>query len=150
MNKRNPKSHMNKQTQRGKPSQKAPRNSKPQQPKIDLEKAILVTMMNHIGRNNSIGMAELFSLVYQRPWTNRVYDTRPIRKTITRMRAKGIPILSSTDAETGGYYLASVGSEKDNYCEKLTSQAVKKLQMVAKIKGVRLSGYLKQLAGSIC
>jgi len=106
---------------------------------------LLATLTSHIGETNAIGMAGLFEAVFNRPWDNRINDTRALRTLITVMREEGIPICSVSNKDGGGYYLASAGSELTNYLRRSEIRALKILSRNAKIKKVSLPDYLGQM-----
>jgi len=51
---------------------------------------LLATLTTHIGLTHAIGMAALFEAVFDRPWDNRINDTRAVRRLITVMREEGV------------------------------------------------------------
>jgi hypothetical protein len=106
---------------------------------------LLAELTKHIGESNAIGMGELYEIVFERPWKNRINDTRKLRTLITSLRADGIAICSSFDAGNGGYYLASEGSEINDYLKCFETRALKALERVSKIKKITLPEYLGQI-----
>lgn len=106
---------------------------------------LLAALTSHIGETNAIGMAELYEAVFERPWDNRINDTRNLRKLITVMREDGLPICSVSSSDGGGYYLASAMSELTQYLRKAEIRALKILSRNAKIKKVSLPEYLGQM-----
>lgn len=102
-------------------------------------------MMDHIGRQNAIGMAELYEIICGREWTNRINDTREIRKLITALRNEGRPICSISNRNGGGYYLAAAGSELEEYLKNNERRALRILARNSKIKKVALPEYLGQV-----
>jgi hypothetical protein len=86
--------------------------------------ALLMQLMGHIGQSRRIGMGELYSAVFGRPWANRINDTRALRRLISELRREGAPIVSDACRESGGYYLASAGSELAGYCGRLRRRAL--------------------------
>lgn len=111
--------------------------------------AVLRILSRHVGVNRKIGMGELYFAVFGESWSNRINDTRALRKVITELRHEGVPICSVADSTGGGYYLASAGSELSNYCERLRTQAIKKLAMEAKIRRITLHELLGQMTMNI-
>lgn len=107
--------------------------------------SILAALTAHIGEPNAIGMGELYEQVYGEPWTNRINDTRALRKAITELRAEGVPICSVAHAYGGGYYLAAAGSELAAYLRRSERRALLILQRNAKIKKISLPEYLGQM-----
>jgi hypothetical protein len=106
---------------------------------------LLATLTTHIGLTNAIGMAALFKAVFGREWKNRINDTRAVRRLVTIMREEGVPICSVSDGNGGGYYLASAGSELNDYLRRREIRALKILAMNARIKRKTLPEYLGQM-----
>lgn len=106
---------------------------------------LLAELSGRISEPNAISMTALFEAVYERPWFDRVNDTRDIRKLITVMRAEGVPICSTSAQNGGGYFLAAAGSELANYLRKTERRALLILMRNAKIKKVSLPNYLGQI-----
>jgi len=106
---------------------------------------ILGELINHIGEFNAIGMAELYELVFGKAWQNRINDTRRIRNLITELRNEGKPICSVSSQGAGGYYLAAVGSELNDYVRRNERRALKILKRLATVKRTNLPNYLGQL-----
>ncbi len=106
---------------------------------------LLMVLVNHVGRSQAIGMGELFEAVYGEEWSNRINDTRRLRREITALRAEGMRICSTTGMEGGGYYLASAGSELEDYCKRLRKQGLKKLAQEAKLRKIGLPELLGQI-----
>ncbi len=61
---------------------------------------VLTILASHIGSYNAIGMGELYEAVFDRPWTDRISDTRALRKVVTDLRAEGVPNYSEDDCNT--------------------------------------------------
>lgn len=106
---------------------------------------LLAELSRHIGELNAIGMAELYEKVFGAEWSNKINDTREIRKLITLMRRDGIPICSVSAQNGGGYYLASAGSELINYLSRSEHRALSILARNARIKRISLPEYLGQM-----
>jgi len=99
-------------------------------------KAVLLReLTQHVGAHRRIGMGELYQRVFGRPWSHRINDTRDL-----------VPIVSVSDRHGGGYYLASAGSETEEYCARLRVQALKKLKMEARIRRIALPRLVGQIA----
>ena len=102
----------------------------------------LSILSNHIGRQKAVGMPAFYEQIFgEQPKTN-ISGTRKLRFLVTDLRAEGQPICSTTN---GGYYLASAGSELDDYCDRLKSQALRKLRIVSRLKRVSLQSLCTQL-----
>ena len=106
---------------------------------------LLAELTSHIGEHQAIGMAALYEAVFERPWQDKINDTRALRKVVTDLRAEGVPICSSAAQEGGGYYLAAAGSELANYLRRSEIRALKILKRNARIKKISLPDYLGQM-----
>ena len=110
---------------------------------------LLSVLTKHIGKSRSIGMAELYEQVFGKPCSNKINEARFLRKLITELRKDGVPVCSDTDREGGGYYLASAGSELENYCMRLRIRALKILKMEATLRKKTLPELLGQITMSV-
>jgi hypothetical protein len=106
---------------------------------------LLMLMPQHIGKSKTIGMGELFEAVFGEPYAHRINDTKRLRRIITSLRQEGVPICSSASRFSGGYYLASAGSELADYCGKLRRQGLRKLWLEASIRKISLAELVGQL-----
>lgn len=107
---------------------------------------LLGELTNHVGRDNAIGMGELYEIVFDEPWANRINDTRRLRQIITELRRQGRPICSYCSSSGGGYYLARMrSSEMREYLERLRQRALKALVLEAKMRKMSLPELLGQL-----
>jgi hypothetical protein len=106
---------------------------------------LLTELSNHIGEVNAVSMTKLYETVFDRPWNDRVNDTRPLRKLIELMRDEGIPICSATSKHGGGYYIAAAGSEQAEYLRRDKYRALRILHRDAKMLKTTLPNYLGQL-----
>jgi len=61
---------------------------------------LLAELTSHVGEANAIGMPALYQAVFDRPWSNRINDTRHVRRLITIMRGEGVPICSVSSSAT--------------------------------------------------
>jgi len=112
----------------------------------DFEKYKLMSELSkHIGRNRAIGMVDLYTRVYDEQPKSRHSGTRKIRALVTELRKEGVPICSTQDKEGGGYYMASAGSELQDYCGRLRTRALKLLAQEAKLKRVALPELLGEI-----
>jgi len=102
-------------------------------------------LTSHIGEANAIGMAALYQAVYDRPWNNRINDTRALRILVTTLREEGKPICSVATSTGGGYYLAAAGSELALYLRRSERRALLILKRNAKMKQISLPNYLGQI-----
>jgi hypothetical protein len=99
-------------------------------------------ILRHVGPNRAIGMGELFEIVFQERWKNRINDTRALRLLVDELRRKGVPILS----DTHGYWLCGSDTEMIAYCRRVTNQGLRKLHQVSVLKKLTLPEYLGQLS----
>lgn len=124
--------------------------SKPDKENIDKHKArLLAELSRHIGAHNAIGMGELYCRVFDKVWMHKINDTRHLRTVVTLLRNEGVPICSASDKNTGGYYLASAGSELENYCSRIRRRGITALMMEAKIRKTALPELLGQIQLSL-
>lgn len=107
---------------------------------------VLMAITRHVGASQKIPMTALFERVYGVPWADKINDTRRLREAITALRRDGVPILSDASHTSGGYYLASAGSELETYIGKLRTRALKILRQAAKIKNQTLPEMLGQMS----
>ena len=110
-----------------------------------LKTRLLMVMAAHVGRSNTIGMGELYEEVFGETYNHRINDTRRLRGLITELRRDGTAICSSVRNSDNGYWLASAGSELDEYCNKLRDRAIKIFMMEAKIRKISYAELLGQL-----
>ena len=45
-----------------------------------------VALYGHVGKFNAISMTDLYEIVFDRPWNDKINDTRALRTLITAMR----------------------------------------------------------------
>jgi len=102
---------------------------------------LLAELTSHIGEMNAIGMPALYQAVYDRPWSDRINDTRRVRRLVTAARHDGMPICS----DNTGYWLSQAGSEVEDYTTRLKRAALKKLRIVSRIKKISLPKLCGQL-----
>jgi hypothetical protein len=111
----------------------------------ELRARLLEVLTAHVGRENAIGMGELYEEVYGRSWRNRINDTRALRVLVTDLRERGVRICSRIGRGEGGYYLASAKSEMKDYVERLKLQALRKLARAAELEKMSLPELLGQM-----
>ena len=70
---------------------------------------ILMILARHVGEEKAIDMGELYSRVFDEPYTHKINNTRRLRTVITALRQKGVPIGSTAAKNGGGYYLVRAG-----------------------------------------
>jgi hypothetical protein len=109
----------------------------------DRERYKALSILNkHIGKQKAISMQVFYEKVFNKCPATAISGTRKIRLLITQLRNQGEPICSTTG---GGYYLASAGSELDDYLSRLLSQAVRKLLIVNRIKKITIQELCSQI-----
>lgn len=114
------------------------------QEKQHFKTRLMMEMYMHVGRSNIVSEAALFSAVFEKP-CNSHDIARPLRSLITELRRDGVAICSSNSKNSGGYWLASAGSELNDYCQKLRIRALKVLGMEAKIRKMTLPDLMGQV-----
>jgi hypothetical protein len=102
-------------------------------------------LFDHVGEVNAISMTALYEAVFNRPWNNKINDTRALRHLITALREDGVPICSVTSSNGGGYYIAAATSEFTDFLRKAERRALCILMRNARMKKVSLPEYLGQL-----
>jgi hypothetical protein len=102
-------------------------------------------MFNHVGKVNAISMTALYEVVFDRPWNDKINDTRALRTLITALRDEGVAICSSSSQNDGGYYIPAAGSEYTDYLRKRKIKALIILKQNSKAEKVSLPAYLGQL-----
>jgi len=112
----------------------------------DYRKLVLLGILSrHVGREKAIGMGELYEEVFDRPWRNRINDTRALRTLIQELRKEGVAICSACAYAGGGYYLAAAGSEMEDYLSRLRSRALRALALEARLRRITLPELLGQM-----
>lgn len=111
---------------------------------MEFRHRLLNELTSHVGAANAIGMPALYQAVFERPWDDRINDTRRIRKLVQIMRMEGVPICS-VSTKPGGYYLAAAGSELADYTRRYEGRALRILKTIAKIRKISLPNYLGQI-----
>jgi hypothetical protein len=107
---------------------------------------LMKILSHHHGRARAISMTALHQAVYGVQAGDKINGTRRLRELITRLKDDGVPICSTSDSEGGGYYLASAGSDLEDYCRRLRAQALRKLVIEAKLRRVALPELLGQIS----
>lgn len=110
------------------------------------ERVMIILTIDHKGKENTIGMGELFEKVYDETWSHRINDTRPLRKTIESLRDDGVPIGENRSSNNGGYFLARTPSELTDYCDRIKSACLKRLARVARMQKTALPEMLGQMS----
>ncbi len=107
---------------------------------------VMMVLSSHVGRGRAIGMADLYTEVYGKSPRSRITGTRRLRKLITGLRNRGVPICSVADAEGGGYYIPAAGSEMEAHLKRLRNQGLKKLVQEAHLRKISLPELLGQIS----
>lgn len=106
---------------------------------------LLQVLAMHVGREHAIDMGDLYTRVFGRMVSHKINDSRDIRKLITALRRKGIPIGSTSKRDGGGYYLVRASSELDEYCSALRKRALRALVMEARLRKMSMPELLGQM-----
>lgn len=106
---------------------------------------LLQELSGAVGKNRAVGMERLNRAVFGKDLQDKINGTRRLRTLVTELRRDGVPICSVSTAEGGGYYLASAGSELEDYCRRIRGQALKKLRMEANLRKMALPVLLHQI-----
>lgn len=106
---------------------------------------LLSALSEHVGKINAISMTALYEIVFDRPWYDKINDTRALRTLITVMRNDGIAIGSTSSQNGGGYYIPAEGDEYIDYLKKREIKALVILKQNSLAKKVSLPVYLGQL-----
>ncbi|MGD8389628.1 MAG: hypothetical protein PVG49_20950 [Desulfobacteraceae bacterium] len=101
-------------------------------------------LMDHVGAENAIPMAELYETIYGVKVRDKINDTRPLRNVIDEMQNEGRRINSTRKKNEGGYYLARSAHELNGFFRRLEEEAMKKFAKVAAMKRVSLPALLGQ------
>ncbi|MBI4643926.1 MAG: hypothetical protein HY743_09475 [Deltaproteobacteria bacterium] len=123
---------------------------------LEMEQAksrLLMELTRHIGKGRALGMAEAFEAAYPgRTWSNRINDTRAVRRLITKLRrgdkkkgVKPIPICSSCCNIRPGYYIP-VGQEFEEWLKKREEKHLDGLGLVTLLRRISLPDFLGQKA----
>jgi hypothetical protein len=105
----------------------------------------MAVLDRHRGRENCIGMGELWRKVFRRPYTHRINDTSELRVLIRRLRRQGEPICSSCDSFDPGYYLAATAAEMEEFAARHQRRGLTSLAQAARLRRIALPELLGQL-----
>lgn len=103
-------------------------------------------LMKHQGRENAIDMGDLYRLVFNKNFQNKISDTRKLRTVITELRQCGFPVCSSMAKENRGYYLAVTAKDIEDFVKTMERRALKTLMLISRVKKISLPVYLGQLS----
>lgn len=117
-----------------------------EQTEIDREKQIMEILVigRHASRARAISMADLFYRVFREDFSHE--KSRKLRKIVSEMRRRGLPICATQSREGGGYYMAYAGSDVADYCRARKMAALKILKTVAVLQGKTLPELLGQMS----
>jgi len=110
---------------------------------------MLGILTRHVGIEKAVGMGELYEMVFEKPWKNRINDTRSLRRLITEARYEGVLIGETRKMSGGGYYLARSTYELSGFFQRRKKEALKKLHMVARMQKIGLAELLGQMQLSL-
>ncbi|MBW2052732.1 MAG: hypothetical protein JRG97_15630 [Deltaproteobacteria bacterium] len=113
---------------------------KPEKREI-IESRVLQILVNHVGQENAIDMGDLYERVFKKSWKNKINDTRPLRDVIEKLRWRGVRICS----DCAGYFVASCGSELDDYLSRTRRRHLKGLAREAAMRRITLHTLLGQM-----
>jgi hypothetical protein len=117
-----------------------------QDSKETLKYRVLSALSGRTGRSRAVDMGELYESVFGETYaSHKINGTRKLRTLITELRREGVPICSVSTASGGGYYLASVGSELDDYCKRVRQRALKLLKMESNLRKISMPKLLHQI-----
>ncbi len=111
----------------------------------ELASRLLAVLARHQGRDNCIGMGELWRKVFRQPYSHRINDTSQLRRLIRRLRRRGEPICSMSDKFNPGYYLAETPEEMAEFIERHERRGLASLSQVAKLRQISMPELLGQL-----
>lgn len=111
----------------------------------ELDDRLMATLARHRGRENCIGMGELWRKVFRQPYDHRINDTTKLRQLIRKFRRQGEPICSSSDKFNPGYYLAESPQELEEFILRHESRGITSLAQVARLRKIALPDLLGQL-----
>jgi len=112
----------------------------------ELKSRLKSILMDHVGPSRKIGMGELFELVLQEGYANRINDTKFIRILVDELQHEGTRICSSRSRVNGGYWLAATGTELNAYCDVLKSEIMRKGRKIAALQHIALPELLGQMS----
>lgn len=111
----------------------------------ELADRTMVILARHRGRENCIGMGELWRKVFRLPCDHRINDTSPLRRLIRKLRRQGEAICSTNDKYNPGYYLAETPEELAEFIGRHERRGLASLGQVAKLRKIALPELLGQL-----
>jgi hypothetical protein len=110
------------------------------------KKRLLNALRFYKEERSAVDMGDLYRMVFQREFIQKINDTRPLRDLVTELRQDGYPIGSTAKRNGGGYYIITRPEQLEDYAERSQKRAIKILSMVAKIKRVSMRELLGQLS----
>lgn len=110
---------------------------------------LLEALTDRVGKNRAVSMSTLVAAVFDQPSAAGVKGARQLRKLITELREAGHPICSVSTSSGGGYFLASAGSELDDYTADQTRRALKILRRVAKMRRESLPRVIARISANL-
>ena len=113
-----------------------------------LKISVMAILADHVGEQNSIGLAALTEKVFGRPCADPFNDSnaRRLRKLIDALQKEGKKICSRVKTEGGGYYLSAAASQYQKNIDRIKKAGLKKLAKAARMEKIGLPILLNQLA----
>jgi|GEM_PF-619724 len=106
---------------------------------------IMGILSHHIGRQNAIGMGELYSRVYNKEWKNRINDTRELRTDIDELQKEGRKICSTMQRDMGGYYLPATDSEWEAFIRGYIRQPARRINKARRMWKISVAETMRQV-----
>lgn len=110
-----------------------------------LGERVLSVLARHKGRENCIGMGELWRKVFRLPYDHRINDTSELRRVIRKLRRQGHPICSMSDKYNPGYCLAETPEELAEFIGRHRKRGLTSLAQAAALLKIGLPELLGQL-----
>lgn len=109
---------------------------------------VMAALGDHVGEQNSIGLADLTEKVFGRPCADPFNDpdARRLRKIIDALQKEGKKIISIVRKEGGGYCIAAAASQYQKNIDRIKKAGLKKLAKAARMENIGLPKLLNQLA----
>lgn len=106
---------------------------------------IMGILSHHIGRQNAIGMGELYTRVYNKEWRHRINDTRKLRADIEALQNEGRNLCSTVEVSGGGYYLPASDSEWEDFKQRRIMMHAKGINRIRKMHKISVAEAMRQV-----
>jgi hypothetical protein len=106
---------------------------------------LLRVLYDHVGKDKAIGADALYLEVFGETPKDKITGTRALRRLITDLQESGVAIASCSDADSGGYYIPAVGSERETYLMHVRGRGLRILAREAKMRKISTSELLGQI-----